>query len=261
MTLTILADQRFGFGVAQVPDALLRLEVELDPVALVLGVDEAEGVAAEAVHVAVSRRNAPVAHHDGDLVQRFRQRGPEIPVVLGAAQIGARVALDGVVEVREFQRIAQEKDRRVIADHVPIALFGIKLDREAANIALGVRRATLAGHGGEARKQLGLLADLGENFGAGVLGDVMGDGERPIGAGTFGVHPPFGDDFAIKMGEFFQKPDILQQLRAAWPGGHDVLVINDGAAGVGGEGFLLGHDQTPAKNAGEVACKRHYCKK
>jgi hypothetical protein len=32
-------------------DALLRLEVELDPEALVLRVDEAEGVRAEAVHV------------------------------------------------------------------------------------------------------------------------------------------------------------------------------------------------------------------
>ena len=85
MALAVLADQGFGFGIGQVPDPLLRLEMELDPIALVIGVDEAEGVAAEAVHVAISRRNAPVTHDDGDLVQRFRQRGPEVPVVLRAA--------------------------------------------------------------------------------------------------------------------------------------------------------------------------------
>jgi hypothetical protein len=60
------------------------------------------------------------------------------------------------------------------------------------------------------------------------LGDVVGDGEGPVGAGTLGVHPPFGDDFAIEVGEFFQEPDILQQLRAAWPGGHHVLVVATG---------------------------------
>jgi hypothetical protein len=50
------------------------LKVELHPEALVLRVDEAEGVAAEAVHVAVAGRDAAVAHHDGDLVQRLGQQ-------------------------------------------------------------------------------------------------------------------------------------------------------------------------------------------
>lgn len=50
-------------------------------------------MAAEAVHVAIGRRNATVAHDDGDLVQRFRQRGPEIPVALRAARAGRRNVL------------------------------------------------------------------------------------------------------------------------------------------------------------------------
>ena len=55
----VLADDRLGLLIGQVLDALLGLEVELDPVPLVLGVDEAEGVAAEAVHVAVGVRECP----------------------------------------------------------------------------------------------------------------------------------------------------------------------------------------------------------
>jgi hypothetical protein len=41
-------------------------------------------------------------------VQRFGQQCPEIPAVVGAAEAGARVALDRVVEVGEAQRIAEE---------------------------------------------------------------------------------------------------------------------------------------------------------
>src|SRR5580704_2655489 len=47
------------------------------------------------------------------------QQRPEIPVVVGAAQSRARVALDRVVEVGEAQRIAEEEHRRVVADDVP----------------------------------------------------------------------------------------------------------------------------------------------
>jgi hypothetical protein len=69
------------------------------------------------------------------------------------------------------------------------------------------------------------------------------------------VHAPLRNDFAIKVGEFFQEPDILQQLRAARAGGHDVLVVGDGTASVGGKGFFLGHDQIPASDAGKIACE------
>ena len=245
MAFAVLADDRLGFGVGQVLDALLRLEVELDPAALVLRVDEAEGVAAEAVHVAVGRRDAAVAHDDGDLVQRFGQRGPEVPVVLRAAQVGARVALDGVVEVGELERVAQEEYRRVVADHVPVAFLGVELHGEAADVALGIGGAALAGHGGEAGEQLGLLADLGKDFRPRVFGDVVRDGEGAVGAGALGVHAPLGDDLAVEVGELFQEPDILQQLRPARAGGHHVLVVGNRAAGVGGQLLVVAHSDPP----------------
>ena len=182
MAFAVVADDRLGLGVGQVLDALLGAEVELHPEALVLGVDEAVGVAAEAVHVAEAARDAAIAHDDRDLVQRLGQQRPEVPVVVGAAHAGARIALDGVVEVGELQRIAEEEHRRVVADDVPVAFFGVELQGEAADVALGVGRAALAGDGREAREHRGLLADLGEDLRLGVAGDVVGDGEGAEGA-------------------------------------------------------------------------------
>ena len=165
----VVADGFRGLGIGEVPDALLGAEVELHPEALAGRVPEAVGMRAEAVHVAVAGGDATVAHHDGDLVQRLRQQGPPVPVVGGAAQVGARVALDHLVEVGELARIADEEHRGVVAHHVPVAFLGVELQREAADVALGVGRAALAGDGGEAGEHLGLLADLREDLRAGVL--------------------------------------------------------------------------------------------
>ena len=52
----VLADDRRSLFIAQVTDPLLGEEVKLDPVPFVLPVDETEGVAAEAVHMAVGDR-------------------------------------------------------------------------------------------------------------------------------------------------------------------------------------------------------------
>ncbi len=71
--LAVAADDLRRLRIAEVLDALLGAPVELDPAALIVGVDEAVGVRAEAVHVAVAGRDAAFAHDDGDLVQRFRQ--------------------------------------------------------------------------------------------------------------------------------------------------------------------------------------------
>ena len=252
VAFAVLADQRLGLGVGQILDALLRLEVELDPEALAGRVPEAVGVRAKAVHVAVARRNAALAHDDGDLVQRFGQQRPVVPVVGGAAHIGFRIALDGLVQVGELARVADEEHRRVVAHHVPVALLGVELQGKAADVALGVGRAALAGHGGEAGEHLGLLAHLLEDLGAGVSGDVLRHGEGAKRARALGMHAPLGDDLAHEVGQFFIQPDVLRQQRAAAAGRQAVAVaghrgakvgrqVGDGALGARvGHGYLLG---------------------
>ena len=114
------------------------------------------------MHVPVRGRDAAIAHDHGDLVQGLGQQGPEVPVVRGAVHVGARVALDHMVQVGELERITQEKDRRVVAHHVPVALVRVEFDGKTADVALRVRRAAFTGHGGKADEDLGLLADLGK---------------------------------------------------------------------------------------------------
>ena len=143
---------RLFIGVEAV--ALLGLEVELDPEALVRVVDEAEGVLLPAVHLPQAPGDAAIAEQDGDLVQGFRMAGPEVPGGGGAAQVGAGIPLLGVDEVGEFQGIADEEHRGVVAHQIPVALLGVELEGEAAHVAFGVG-GPFAGHGGEAQEHLG----------------------------------------------------------------------------------------------------------
>lgn len=69
--LAVLGDHFGGLGVGQVLDALLGLEVELDPEALVVRIDETEGMAAETMDVPIALRQAAVAEVDGQLMQRL----------------------------------------------------------------------------------------------------------------------------------------------------------------------------------------------
>ncbi|MNL09835.1 hypothetical protein D3C87_1306100 [compost metagenome] len=154
----VLADHHRSLGIGEVFDALLADEVKLHPHPLVVPVDQAESVAAEAVHVAETGGNTTITHDNRHLVQRLGQQRPEIPVAGGIAQAGARVTLDHVVEVRKTQRIAKEKHRGVVADDVPVAFVGVELHRETTDVALGVGGAAFTGHRGKTHEQRGLLA-------------------------------------------------------------------------------------------------------
>ncbi|MBF8278517.1 MAG: peroxisomal catalase, partial [Candidatus Brocadiaceae bacterium] len=192
VALPVIPDECLGLRIGQVLDALLADQMELDPVPFAFGVDEAEGVAAESVHV-VGGGYATVAHDNGDLVQGLGKGSPEVPVVAGAAQVCAWVALHGVVEVGKLKGIAQEKDGRVVPHKVPVALLRVELDGKAPDVALCICRAALPCHRGESGEKIGLLPDVGENLRFCITGDVVSDGKGAVRTRTFGVHSPLGN--------------------------------------------------------------------
>ncbi|MNP03564.1 hypothetical protein D3C76_954530 [compost metagenome] len=49
-----------------------------------------------------------------------------------------RLWLYGVDEIREFDRILDEKHRHVVAHQVEVAFIGVELDRKAPHITHGV---------------------------------------------------------------------------------------------------------------------------
>src|SRR5258708_8738448 len=160
MALPIFCHNRGSSFVREVFNTLLRAEVELHPGALVLGIDHREGVTSEQMHMPERLWNSAVGHDNCDLMQRLRQKSPEVPVILGAPKPGARVTFDSVVEVREAQRIAEEKHRGIVSDDVPISVLGVKLERCPADIALRIGRAAFPGDGRKARKHGRLLSNL-----------------------------------------------------------------------------------------------------
>src|SRR5437764_14105034 len=104
-----------------------------------------------------------------------------------------------MVQIWKLQRIAKEEDRSIVTHKVPVALVRVELQRESTNITLGVRGATLAGHGRKARKHFGLLPDLGEDLRLGVLGDVMGNREGAESSRALGMHTALWDHLTVDV--------------------------------------------------------------
>ena len=87
MALSVPGHYGLRLFVGQVLDALLGDPVELDPEALALSVDHAEGMAAESVHMAIGVGYAAVAHGDGDLVQSILVRGSRLTAWLRSGNL------------------------------------------------------------------------------------------------------------------------------------------------------------------------------
>lgn len=50
----------------------------------------------------------------------FRNKAQKVPEGIRVFEVTLRIALLGVNKVGEFDRVANEKDWRIITDHVPI---------------------------------------------------------------------------------------------------------------------------------------------
>jgi len=146
-----------------------------------------------------------------------------------------------MVQVGEFQRVAQEEHGSVVAHEIPVARVGVELHGETADVALGIGCAALAGDGRETHEAFGFLADPGEDRRTRVFGDVLRHRKGAECARAFGMHTPFGDYFAVEMREFLEEPRVLQRHGAADACGLDVLVVGDRPAVLSGKLFLFVH--------------------
>ena len=72
-----------------------------------------------------------------------------------------------------------------------------------------------------------LLANMGEDTGTGVSGNIMSDGEMAKSTTPLCVHTAFWYDFAVEVGEFLHQPHIFHQKRAAPPCRNGIGVVMD----------------------------------
>src|SRR5690625_3648764 len=163
MAFPILTNNFSGLLISEVFNPLLGHEMKFDPKALAVLIPQAIGMGAKAMHMTVAGRNAPITHGDGYLMQGLWQQRPKIPIIGGAAQVGAGVTLDRLIQIWKLAGITDKKYRGVITHHVPNALVSIKLQGKATNIALGIGGTALTSHGAKAGKEIGFLAHLAKN--------------------------------------------------------------------------------------------------
>ena len=77
--------------------------MKFHPVLLFIRIYHAERVTAETMHMPIGIGNTSIAHGYGNLMKRFGQRSPKIPVVASASQINSRISFDGVIKVGKFK--------------------------------------------------------------------------------------------------------------------------------------------------------------
>ena len=228
-----------------------RRPVELDEARPPPGVDQPEGVHAEALHGAEAPRQGAVRHHPHQHVGRLGHQGDEVPErVVGAGGLRhrmVRLGLERVHEVGELHGVLDEEHRDVVADDVEVTLVGVKLRREAAHVARGVGRAALAGDGREPHEHGGALARLGEERGARVLGHRLVALEEAVGRRAAGVHDPLGDPLVIEMSDLLAEDEVLQQGGPPEPGLERVLVVGDRLAEIRRQHAAAGVDTHPVE--------------
>jgi hypothetical protein len=190
--------QEVTFGLGPELDALVGNEVVLHPDPLALRVDPHVGVAGVPVHVPPTLREAAVAHQPDHLVRRLREQRPEVPLHIVAAQVVLGQPLLRPDEVLEVHRVLDEEDRRVVADHVVVALAGVELQREAAQVPPHVGAASFPRHRGESGHQPGGAPRL-EQRRLGEGADIVGDLEPAKRAAALGVRLPLADPLRLKL--------------------------------------------------------------
>src|SRR6056297_1279544 len=96
MVVGIITSHPIGFFIDHKIDALIGLEVILDPELFALGIDPHVGMAGVAVHVSIALGHAAVTHQNGHLMGGLRRQSPEVPLHVVTAQTSVCPALLGM---------------------------------------------------------------------------------------------------------------------------------------------------------------------
>ncbi len=222
----------------------LRLPVELDQGGLTLGVDQPEGVDAEALHRPVGPRDPAVGHVPHGVVLRLGVQRHEVPEgvvgTLGLRDLTVGVRLAGMDDVGELDAVLDEEHRDVVADEVEGALLGVELRREPPGVADGVCRTPGAEHGREAHEDRRLDV-LGKETGLRDRLRVAVADEDSVRSCAPGVHDPLRDPLVVEVRDLLAQVVVLEERGPTLAGLERVVGVPQ-ACSLGGrqEGALLG---------------------
>lgn len=109
-----------------------------------------------------------------------------------------RLRLAGVDKVGELDGILNEEDRNVVANNVPVALLGVKLDSKASNIPNGVSTASASKDGGEADEDRCLAGCVRQYWGVSEVSETLVDSKCSKGASATGMYDTLGNTLMVK---------------------------------------------------------------
>jgi len=119
-------------------------------------------------------------------------------------------------EIGEFYGILNEENRNVVADQVPVALLGVKLDGKPAYVTRCVDRTCAACDSRYASKHWCLLTHLGKYRGGSVLLQRGGQFEESMYACRTRVNDALRNTLVIEMGDFSRR---IKSSRSVGPRG------------------------------------------
>jgi hypothetical protein len=92
-------------------------------------------MAIESIHLAKRSGSTTVREKNGNLMGGLWVLGKEIPENVGILQVGARISLLCMDEVRELDGITDEKDWGIVHDPITVTLLSVEFDSETSRVA------------------------------------------------------------------------------------------------------------------------------
>jgi hypothetical protein len=154
-----------SFGGSPVLNSLVSLEMFFDEEGFSIFIDPFESVGRITIHVGVTNGVSTLGHEDSDLMESLGTVRPEIPLHVGVVGVGDRVSFLGVDEVRELNRVLNEKDGSVVTDHIVVSILSVEFDGKSSGITVTVICSTFSSNGGETQKARGALTDVVKELG------------------------------------------------------------------------------------------------
>src|ERR1700720_3681259 len=100
-------------------------------------------------------------------------------------------------EIGKLDRVADEEDRLIYSDQIPVPPVGVELYGEPPWVARGLGRATEVHHGGEPHEHRRLLPRGAEERGPRGFREIGTGDEDALSPDAAGMNDPFRNSFAI----------------------------------------------------------------
>ena len=174
----------------------------------------------------------------------LRGQGNKVKLTVRVLNVRDRVGLERMDKVGEFDGVSDEEDFQVVADQVPVAVLGVKLDRESAWVAQGLRGCAAVNDRGKPDKSGSALALFLKQLRTGVFGDrLVPDGsigfEVAVCACAAGMDNALRDALPVEVGDLLDKRIVFQRHRSPAADRARVLVVVNRMPLPGGQHRLL----------------------